>query len=76
MDERHAAVADIHSPLHSGAWDLANLEARLAILKSAREGSEVAKELLVPVGQCGVARHAEISLTAKSVADPTAVARD
>lgn len=40
IDELVAAVCDGHPPLHSGAWALATTEACLAILESARTGTE------------------------------------
>ena len=40
IDELAAAVLDGHAPLHSGAWALATTEVCLAILESARTGSE------------------------------------
>ena len=40
IDELVAAVRDGQAPLHSGAWALATTEACLAILESARTGTE------------------------------------
>ncbi len=40
-DELYAAAILGHEPLHSGEWGLATLEACLAILQSARTGSEI-----------------------------------
>jgi len=42
IDELHAAVVDRRAPLHDGAWGAATLEVCLAILRSAREGREIA----------------------------------
>ena len=42
IDELHDAVVDGTPPLHDGAWAMATLEACLAILRSAREGREIA----------------------------------
>jgi phthalate 4,5-cis-dihydrodiol dehydrogenase len=42
IDEVYAAVVGGHPPLHGGEWSLATLEVCLAILKSAREGREIA----------------------------------
>jgi phthalate 4,5-cis-dihydrodiol dehydrogenase len=41
VDELYAAVMSGTEPLHSGEWGLATLEICLAILESARNGSEV-----------------------------------
>jgi phthalate 4,5-cis-dihydrodiol dehydrogenase len=40
IDELVATVCDGRPPLHSGAWALATTEACLAILASARSGTE------------------------------------
>ncbi len=42
IDELYAAVVEGRPPLHSGEWALASLEVCLAILRSAREGCDVA----------------------------------
>jgi len=42
IDEVYRAVVDGASPLHDGAWAAATLEVLLAMLRSAREGSEIA----------------------------------
>ncbi len=42
IDELYAAVAQGHKPVHGGDWAMATLEVCLAILKSARDGSEIA----------------------------------
>jgi len=42
IDELHAAVVEGKPALHDGAWGAATLEVCLAILRSAREGREVA----------------------------------
>jgi phthalate 4,5-cis-dihydrodiol dehydrogenase len=41
IDELYSAVVYNKTPLHDGAWAKATLEVLLAILRSAREGSEV-----------------------------------
>ncbi len=41
IDELYAAVVDGHAPLHDGAWAMATLEVCLAILRSARAGTDV-----------------------------------
>ncbi|MCW5692639.1 MAG: Gfo/Idh/MocA family oxidoreductase [Pseudolabrys sp.] len=41
VDELYEAVVDNKPPLHSGAWGLATLEACLAVLESARNGTTV-----------------------------------
>lgn len=42
IDELYAAVVEGKAPLHDGEWGTATMEACLAILRSAREGREVA----------------------------------
>jgi len=42
IDELYAAVVDGRAPLHDGRWAMATLEVCLAMLRSAREGREVA----------------------------------
>jgi phthalate 4,5-cis-dihydrodiol dehydrogenase len=42
IDELYEAVVDAKAPLHSGEWAMATLEVCLAILRSSREGREVA----------------------------------
>jgi phthalate 4,5-cis-dihydrodiol dehydrogenase len=42
IDELWSAVVDRRTPLHSGQWGLATLEACLAILRSSHEGREIA----------------------------------
>ena len=42
IDELHAAVVDGKPPRHDGDWGAATLEVCLAILRSAREGREIA----------------------------------
>jgi phthalate 4,5-cis-dihydrodiol dehydrogenase len=42
VDELYAAVVEGRPPLHGGEWALASLEICLAILRSAREGCDVA----------------------------------
>ena len=44
IDELYAAVVHGRAPLHDGAWAMATLEVCLAILRSAREGRDVALE--------------------------------
>lgn len=41
IDELYQAVVNGRAPLHSGAWAMATVEVLLAMLRSAREGSEV-----------------------------------
>ena len=41
IDELYEAVVNGKAPLHDGAWAMATLEVLLAMLRSAREGSEV-----------------------------------
>ena len=54
IDELYAAVFDGTAPLHDARWGRATLEACLAILRSAREGREVALELQVAARAPGV----------------------
>ena len=42
IDELYAAVVDGRPPLHDGAWGSATVEVCLAMLRSAREGKEIA----------------------------------
>jgi phthalate 4,5-cis-dihydrodiol dehydrogenase len=42
IDELHGAVVHGRPPRHGGAWGMATLEVVLAILRSAREGRDVA----------------------------------
>ena len=42
IDELHAAVVDGKPPRHDGEWGAASLEVCLAILRSSREGREIA----------------------------------
>ena len=42
IDELYDAVVDGRAPLHDGAWAMATLEVCLAMLRSAREGRDVA----------------------------------
>ena len=49
IDELYGAVVRGIAPLHDGAWAMATLEACLAILRSAREGREIALAHQVPV---------------------------
>ena len=42
IDELYRAVVHGEAPLHDGAWAMATLEVVLAILRSAREGRDVA----------------------------------
>ena len=48
IDELYGAVVRGIAPLHDGAWAMATLEACLAILRSAREGRDVALAHQVP----------------------------
>src|SRR5262249_32721355 len=41
IDGRYQAVVNDRPPLHNGAWAMATVEVLLAMLRSAREGSEV-----------------------------------
>ena len=41
IDELYQAVVNDTTPLHNGAWAMATVEVLLAMLRSAREGSEV-----------------------------------
>ena len=49
IDEVYDAVVHGRSPLHDGAWAMATLEVLLAILRSAREGRDVALKHQVAV---------------------------
>jgi phthalate 4,5-cis-dihydrodiol dehydrogenase len=49
IDELHGAVVLGEAPLHDGAWAMATLEVVLAILRSAREGRDVALAHQVPL---------------------------
>ena len=42
IDELYAAIVDGRAPLHDGRWSMATLEVCLGILRSAREGREIA----------------------------------
>ena len=42
IDELYGAVVRGTPPLHDGAWAMATLEVCLAILRSAREGRDIA----------------------------------
>jgi phthalate 4,5-cis-dihydrodiol dehydrogenase len=42
IDELYAAVVNGNQPLHDGAWAMATLEVCLAMLRSAREGRDIA----------------------------------
>ena len=44
IDELYDAVVNGRSPLHDGAWAAATLEVCLAMLRSAREGRDIALE--------------------------------
>ena len=48
IDELYGAVVRGVAPLHDGAWAMATLEACLAILRSAREGRDIALAHQVP----------------------------
>jgi phthalate 4,5-cis-dihydrodiol dehydrogenase len=49
LDEIGAAITLGRRPLHDGRWGKATVEVALAILRSAREGQEVALEHQVAV---------------------------
>ena len=49
VDELHGAVVHGRAPLHDGRWGMATLEVCLAILASAKAGSDVALEHQVGV---------------------------
>jgi phthalate 4,5-cis-dihydrodiol dehydrogenase len=51
IDEFYDAVVHGQAPLHSGEWALATLEVCLAILRSAREGQEIALGHQAPAGK-------------------------
>ena len=44
IDELYAAIVDGHPPIHDGPWARATLEICLALLRSGREGCDVALE--------------------------------
>jgi phthalate 4,5-cis-dihydrodiol dehydrogenase len=50
LDELCGAALDGKRPLHDGAWGLATLEVCLAILRSSREGREIALSHQDPMG--------------------------
>jgi len=50
LDELCAAALDGKRPFHDGAWGMATLEVCLAILRSSREGREIALSHQDPVG--------------------------
>ncbi len=49
IDELYGAVVQGRPPLHDGAWAMATLEVLLAMLRSAREGRDVALKHQVAV---------------------------
>jgi phthalate 4,5-cis-dihydrodiol dehydrogenase len=44
LDDMHAAIRLGRKPIHDGRWGKATVEVALAILRSAREGREIALE--------------------------------
>ncbi len=50
LDEMAASLRSGQRPLHDGRWGKATVEVALAILRSAREGREIALEHQVAVG--------------------------
>jgi phthalate 4,5-cis-dihydrodiol dehydrogenase len=42
IDELHDAVVNNKPPLHDGAWAMATLEVCLAMLRSSRDGCDIA----------------------------------
>ena len=57
IDELYAAVVNGKPPLHSGAWAMATLEVCLAILRSARERTEISLETQTGLRQTAAARQ-------------------
>jgi phthalate 4,5-cis-dihydrodiol dehydrogenase len=53
LDEIGAAIMFGRNPLHNGRWGKATVEVALAILRSARDGQEVALEHQVAVDGSG-----------------------
>lgn len=51
IDELYESVVEGRPPLHSGEWGMATLEVCLAILRSAKEGREIALEHQVGLGR-------------------------
>ena len=51
LDELAAAIRSGRRPVHDGRWGKATVEVALAILRSAREGHEIALEHQVAVGE-------------------------
>jgi phthalate 4,5-cis-dihydrodiol dehydrogenase len=51
LDEWHGAMTGERTPVHDGAWGLANLEICLAALESSQTGSEIMLRHQVPVPQ-------------------------
>lgn len=51
IDELYESVVEKRPPLHSGEWGMATLEVCLAILRSAKEGREIALEHQVGLGR-------------------------
>ena len=49
LDDMRAAIRSGRRPLHDGRWGKATVEVALAILRSAREGREIALEHQVAV---------------------------
>jgi phthalate 4,5-cis-dihydrodiol dehydrogenase len=51
LDEWHGAMTGERTPVHDGAWGLANLEICLAAMESSQTGSEIMLRHQVPVPQ-------------------------
>jgi len=51
INELCAAVVEGRTPLHSGEWSMATMEACFAILKSAKEQREIALEHQTTIGR-------------------------
>ena len=49
LDDMRIAIRSGHPPVHDGRWAKATVEVALAILRSARDGRDVALEYQVPV---------------------------
>jgi phthalate 4,5-cis-dihydrodiol dehydrogenase len=57
IDELYDAVVDGRPPVHSGEWAMATLEVCLAILRSARDGTEISLETQAGLKQTAAARR-------------------
>jgi phthalate 4,5-cis-dihydrodiol dehydrogenase len=51
LEELHDAISGKRTPIHDGAWGLANLEVCLAAIKSSETGSEIVMKHQVPVSR-------------------------